>query len=158
VPPGNGKLPAMAVKTRGYAFRVDVAADASRVWRALVDPESLGSWCSPNARLTARAGGLLRASVDRVTELDAHIDVFDPQRRLRLIYLPSDALPAAESAIVDDLILESEANGTIVRVLGSGFPDSKDWDTQYRRLRAGWERALARLKVFVERQLKQEAG
>jgi len=47
-------------------------------------------WCSPNAQIRAQKGGLFRASVDRVTELEAHIDVFDPGRRLRLItYLHS---------------------------------------------------------------------
>ena len=39
----------------------------------------------------------------------AHIDVFLPGRRLRLIHLPSPALPAGDSAIVDDLMLEPRA-------------------------------------------------
>jgi len=89
--------------------------------------------------------------VDRVTELEAHIDVFVPGRRMRLIFLPSPALPATDSAIVMDFILEALPTGTILRVLGSGIPADESWDAQYKRLRAGWERAMARLKVFVER-------
>jgi uncharacterized protein YndB with AHSA1/START domain len=143
----------MAERTRGYAHRVDIMADGQRVWRAFTDPACLTRWCAPDARIRPYAGGSFRASVDRVTELEAHIDVFEAGRRMRLIFLPSEALPATESAIVTDFILEALPAGTILRVLGSGIPSDEAWDTQYKRLRAGWERAMARLKVFVEKGL-----
>jgi hypothetical protein len=91
--------------------------------------------------------------VDRVTELEAHIDVFEFGRRMRLVFLPSAKLPEAETAVVTDFILEALPTGTIVRVLGSGIPGDDAWDTQYKLLRTGWERAIARLKVFVEKGL-----
>ena len=147
----------MSDKPRGYAHRVDIAADANKVWQALTKPEYLTRWCSPTADIKPKAGGLLRASVDRMVELDAHIDVFEPARRLRLIYLPSKELPKAETAIVDDFILDSAAPGTIVRLLGSGIPSTADWDAQYKRLRMGWQAAMTRLKVFVERQMSDNA-
>jgi uncharacterized protein YndB with AHSA1/START domain len=143
----------MGERTRGYAHRVDIEADVSAVWRAFTEPEHLARWCAPGAQVRAKAGGLFRASVDRVTELDAHIDVFEPGRRLRLIYLPSPALPPAESAIVADFIMEGSPEGSIVRVLGSGVPDGAAWDLPYKRMRVGWERAMARLKVYVEKQM-----
>src|SRR5262245_43113152 len=118
----------MADKTRGYAHRVDIAADGERVWRALTDPACLVQWCAPDAHIRPYAGGSFRASVDRVTELDAHIDVFVPGRRMRLIFLPSASLPAADSAIVIDFILEALPTGTILRVLGSGVPGDDSWD------------------------------
>jgi hypothetical protein len=114
-------------------------------------------WCSPAAEIRPRAGGLFRASVDRVTEFEAHIDVFDPPRRLRLIYLPSKELPRADSVMIDDFILDPVSGGTIVRLLGSGVPATLEWDTQYRRLRASWQQALTRLKVCVEKQLNTGA-
>ena len=100
---------------------------------------------------------MFRATVDRVTEMEAHIDVFDPGRRIRLIYLPSPELPPTDGAIVADFIMESAPAGTIVRVLGSGIPDGPGWDLQYKRMRLGWERAMARLKVYVEKQMKEES-
>jgi len=130
-------------------------AETQRVWRALTDPACLTRWCAPDACIRPYAGGSFRASVDRVTELEAHIDVFDAGRRMRLIFLPSATLPESESAIVTDFILEARPAGTIVRVLGSGVPTDEDWDIQYKRLRAGWERAMARLKVFVEKGFDQ---
>jgi uncharacterized protein YndB with AHSA1/START domain len=143
----------MSERVRGYAHRVDIESDVSSVWRAFTEREHLARWCAPGAQIRAKQGGLFRASVDRVTELDAHIDVFDPGRRLRLIYLPSPALPATDSAIVADFIMEGSPSGSIVRVLGSGVPDGTAWDLPYKRMRVGWERAMARLKVYVETQM-----
>jgi uncharacterized protein YndB with AHSA1/START domain len=143
-------------KLRGYAHRVDIAADADKVWLALTNVDHLKRWCSPAADIKARPGGLFRASVDRVVELEAHIDVFEPGRRLRLIYLPSQELPPTNDALVDDFILDSTSPGTIVRLLGSGVPSTADWDAQYKRLRLGWQAAMTRLKVFVERQMNAE--
>jgi uncharacterized protein YndB with AHSA1/START domain len=132
---------------------VDVTAMPQKVWLALTHSEYLSRWCSPAAEIRAKPGGLFRACVDRVVELEAHIDVFDPGRRLRLIYLPSKELPPTEDAIVDDFILEPVEAGTIVRLLGSGIPSTLAWDAQYKRLRVGWQAAMTRLKVFVERQI-----
>jgi uncharacterized protein YndB with AHSA1/START domain len=142
----------MSERERGYAHRIDILADASHVWRALTDAEQLTRWCSPAAVIRARQGGLFRASVDRVTEFEAHIDVFEPERRLRLIYLPSEQLPRADTVMVDDFILDRVPGGTIVRLLGSGVPATPEWDTQYWRLRTSWQQAMTRLKVFVEKQ------
>jgi uncharacterized protein YndB with AHSA1/START domain len=143
----------MSDKARGYAHRVDIVADVEKVWRALTQSENLVRWCSPGADIRARPNGSFRASVDRVTELEAHIDVFEPGRRLRLIYLPCATLPPTDSAIVDDFILDPTPPETILRLLGSGIPSTPEWDMQYKRLRMGWQAAMTRLKVFVERQL-----
>jgi uncharacterized protein YndB with AHSA1/START domain len=146
----------MSDKERGYAHRVDILADAREVWRALTENQQLTQWCSPDADIRARAGGSFRASVDRVTEFEARIDLFEPQRRLRLIYLPARELPRADSVMIDDFILEQVQGGTIVRLLGSGVPATLEWDTQYRRLRMSWQAAMTRLKVFVEKQSRAE--
>jgi uncharacterized protein YndB with AHSA1/START domain len=148
----------MADKLRGYAHRVDVAAEADKVWLALTQADYLRRWCSPAADIKAKPGGLFRASVDRVIELEAHIDVFDPGRRLRLIYLPSPQLPPSDSPIIDDFILDATPKETIVRLLGSGIPGTPEWEQQYRRLRLGWQAAMTRLKVFVERQMSAGAS
>jgi len=143
----------MRDRGRGYAHRVDIAAGTADVWDALTHSEHLSRWCSPGAQIRAQKGGLFRASVDRVTELEAHIDIFEPSRRLRLIYLPSQALPASDDPLVDDFILEAKAPGTVLRLLGSGFPATEEWNKHYQRLRLGWQQALTRLKVFTEKQV-----
>jgi uncharacterized protein YndB with AHSA1/START domain len=148
----------MRERSRGYAHRVDIAAEPAEVWRALTEAEHLVRWCSPGAQIRARQGGLFLASVDRVTELEAHIDIFEPARRLRLIYLPSKALPPTEDPIVDDFILDAQEPGTILRLLGSGIPATEEWNRQHQRLKLGWLQALTRLKVFTENQLGSKAS
>ena len=147
----------MSDRVRGYAHRVDIEGDVPTVWRAFTEGVHLVRWCAPDAQLRPRAGGLFRASVDRVTQMEAHIDVYDPNRRLRLIYLPSPTLPETDTAIVADFILEpatAPATGAILRVLGSGITDGgPQWDTQYKRMKLGWAAALSRLKVYVETQM-----
>lgn len=141
---------AMGEKARGYAHRVDIDADAAVVWRAFTEEPLLARWCCPGIEMQPRQGGLFRARVDRVTELEAHIDVFEPGRRLRLIYLPNPQLPPADSVITDDFLLDAVPDGTIVRLLGSGIPATPAWEAQYLRLRTGWQQALNRLKIILE--------
>ena len=148
----------MSLHTRGYAHRVDVQASAAAVWAALTSTEELRQWCSPEAYIVAREGGLLRVAVDRSLELEAHIDVFLPPRRLRLIYLPSADLPEAQTAVVEDFMLDDSSGVmTVVRLLGSGYPAEEGWDALYLRMRTAWERALPRLKVLVERNISRSS-
>jgi uncharacterized protein YndB with AHSA1/START domain len=153
----------MSDRVRGYAHRVDIEVGVEAVWQALTDSAQLARWCSPEAQVRGRPGGLFRASVDRVTEFEAHIDVFEPGRRLKLIYLPSPGVPRTASVMTDDFILDAVPGGTIVRLLGHGIPADPEWETQYLRLRTGWQQALARLKVLLEhpasgKQLQQKKG
>ena len=147
----------MAGKLRGYAHRIDIAADTMRVWRAFTEPKALARWCAPGSAIRPRSGGSFRASVDRISTIDAHIDVFDAGRRLRLIHLERPDLPSRDLTLIDDFLLEADGQGTIVRLLGSGFPEDPAWDPYYLRMRAGWERALARLKVYLEKHMDKEA-
>jgi uncharacterized protein YndB with AHSA1/START domain len=147
----------MAQQTRGYAHRVDIRAAITEVWQSLVDPARLARWYAPQARVDAREGGSFWVRIDAELTREAHIDVYQPPRRLRLIYMPSPELPSDETVIVDDFMLHSEAVApekggalTILRVLGSGIPEGQEWNPLYLRLRTGWERGLLRLKASLE--------
>ena len=143
----------MSVRTRGYAHRVDIEAPPSRVWSALIEPALLSRWLGPNAVVKPRAGGRFAATLDPGIEREALIDVYEPNRRLRLVYLAPPQLPAFDGAVVDDYLIEPEAAMTIVRLLGSGIPEGKLWDGYYMKLRTNSERALARLKMLMERKV-----
>lgn len=144
---------AMRNKTRAYSARVDIEAPAARVWRALTDNAALARWLSPRARCTARRGGSFTASLDRQHDFTAHIDVFEEARRLRLVHMPPIEVPPFDGAIVDDIVIATQGDKTILRVLGSGFPRDEPYGRFYMVRQIGWRRALARLKVFLEKNM-----
>jgi len=155
----------MAGGTRGYAQRVDIRVDIEVVWKALLDPVTLALWHAPGARIDAREGGLYYLRHGDGLEREAHIDVFLPPRRLRLIYMPMAGLPDEGAVIVEDFLLDRDPTAartagveavTILRLMGSGIPEGSQWHSTYVALRRGWERALLRLTVLLERPPERE--
>jgi uncharacterized protein YndB with AHSA1/START domain len=138
--------------TRGYAHLVEIDVPVGRVWRALTDPGLIRIWSGQEAEIDPRKGGLYRLGQRNSDSREAHIDIFDVNRRLRLIYLKGGNWPPCDSAVVDDFILDvRKGEGTAsLRLLGSGVPESAAWDKTYVRLRMGWERLMARIKVTLE--------
>jgi len=141
----------VADRTRGYAHRIDVRAPVLLLWRGLIEPELLLQWYGPGARIDAKTGGSYVVRADRDLQREAHIDVFDVGRRLRLIYMTPHDLPPTDSVMVDDFILDTERDTAVLRLLGFGIPADVAWNDYYTRLRGGWGQALARLKVCVEK-------
>jgi uncharacterized protein YndB with AHSA1/START domain len=138
--------------TRGYAHLVEVDVPVARVWRALTDARLVRVWSGQEAEIDPRKGGLYRVGKRHDGGREAHIDVFEENRRLRLIYLNGPGLPSGDSAVVDDFLLDvRKGEGTTsLRLLGSGVPESPDWDQTYVRMRMAWERFMARIKVTLE--------
>ena len=138
--------------TRGYAHLVEIDVPVARVWRALIDPALIRVWSAQEAEIDARQGGFYRLGKRNAGGREAHIDIFDVIRRLRLIYLADRDAPSGDSAVVDDFLLDArKGDGTAsLRLLGSGVPDAPAWDKQYVRMRMNWERFLARIKVTLE--------
>jgi uncharacterized protein YndB with AHSA1/START domain len=138
--------------TRGYAHLVEIDVPVARVWRALTDPGLIRIWSGAEAEIDARKGGLYRLGLRHEDNREAHIDIFDVNRRLRLIYLRGSNWPPGDSALVDDFIMDvRKGQGTAsLRLLGSGVPESAAWDRTYMRIRMGWERFMARIKVTLE--------
>nr|PZN63077.1 MAG: hypothetical protein DIU62_11530 [Pseudomonadota bacterium] len=141
---------AMPLKTRGFAQRIDIDAPPPRVWLALCGPTLLPQWLGEDARIRPQRGGTWSGTIAPGLTRHAMIDVFDPPRRLRLIYLPPDDLSAFDGAVADDILLEEVNGRTIVRLLCSGMPDLPEWNAHFVRVRMASERALARLKNLVE--------
>jgi hypothetical protein len=144
----------VAEATRGYAHRIDVQAPLDELWRSMVEPGRLALWYARGVRTDARAGGNYELPHERGVYRVAHIDVFDPGRRLRLIYMAVPQFPPCESVIVDDFIFGTEGGNAVLRLLGSGVPHDEAWDVLYARIRNDWGRALARLKVLTEREAR----
>jgi uncharacterized protein YndB with AHSA1/START domain len=143
-------IPMPPVRTRGYAHHVEIAAPVAQVWQALTVAPLIVRWYGARAIVEPRVGG--RFFVERAERgaRDAQIDVFEPNRRLRLVYLRVPGAPHSDTALVDDFLLDRRGPATVLRVLGSGVPDTPDWDALYMRLRLGWPILLRELRGLLE--------
>jgi uncharacterized protein YndB with AHSA1/START domain len=148
----------VADRSRGYAVRLEVAAPATRIWTALTATKLLSEWFAPSAEIDARAAGSFKVTLENGAELHAHIDVFTPPSRLRLIYLPQPELPASDSVIVDDFMIDGKAGSpTRISLLGSGFPREFEYAEYFQLAQTSWTRALNRMKILLERPVRVKA-
>jgi uncharacterized protein YndB with AHSA1/START domain len=140
----------MAFKTRGFAHRIDIAVAPPKVWSVLCGPTLLPLWAGAGARIKPQKGGHWSVTPAPGLQREAIIDVFDPPRRLRLIFLTPPDLPVFDGAVVEDVLLDTEGTNTVLRLLASGVPDLPEWTPYYGKVRMSAERGLARLKVLCE--------
>src|SRR5450631_530604 len=68
--------------TRGYAHLVEIDVPVARVWRALTEPGLIRIWSGQEAEIDARKGGSYRLGNPKDGGREAHIDVFEVNRRL----------------------------------------------------------------------------
>jgi hypothetical protein len=73
------------------------------------------------------------------------------------VYLKLPGSPPSNSALVDDFLLDSKNSSAVLRVLGSGIPDTPEWDPIYARLRLGWPILFRQLRLMLEDDHKQHA-
>jgi uncharacterized protein YndB with AHSA1/START domain len=142
----------MVDRSRGYAVRLEIAAPPALIWSALTESPLITEWSRHAADIDARPSGRFKIKADVDFEREAHIDVFMPPSRLRLIYLPQPELGDIESVIVDDFIIDGKPGRlTRLSLLGSGFPREFEFADFFQRVHTGWIKALNRMKVGVER-------
>ncbi|HUO96281.1 MAG TPA: SRPBCC domain-containing protein [Steroidobacteraceae bacterium] len=147
----------MTKKARGYAQFVEIRQPPKRVFAAFEDPAQLAAWYAKEASIEPRKGGRLCVKLGNGKVRDATIDVWDPGRRLRLIYMPDPTLPASVTGpIVEDVLFDVKDGKTVVRILGNGVPGEREWDTHFVALRRGWAYWLHSLKRFLEADLPPE--
>jgi uncharacterized protein YndB with AHSA1/START domain len=126
---------------------IEIHASAAAVWKALTDADALANWLTESARVEPAAGGLYRVSFGDGAELEAHIEEWQPGRRLRLVpHLPTGAEP-----IVEEYLLEERGEVTVLRLVTSGIPDSPSWDGFLEGTRKGRWLALLGLRHWLER-------
>lgn len=141
----------MAERTRGYALRFEVAARPEVVWQMLTDQKQIGRWHLQGMDVDARPGGSYRIRLDGDLEREAHIDLFQPPNRLRLVYMRQKELGEYDSVLVDDFLIDSPDGKTSrICVMGSGFQHSYEVAGFFQRVQASWNQSLNRLKVVAE--------
>jgi len=141
---------------RGYLQTLRCQAPLDQLWRALLLPEAVRLWHAEEAWIDARPGGSYRYRSRLFGTRQAHIDAFEPGRRLRLVYDPNPAWPPpGDSVIIEDFLLDTRGEGGArmqaqLRILGSGVPADPAWNGVHRRLQAGWAVAFSYLQRCLD--------
>lgn len=140
----------MRLAQRGYVQTLRSKAPPEAIWRALVDPVALAAWGAQRANVDGRVGGRYSVHARLLGQREAHIDVFEPNRRLRLILEPAPNWPpTGDEVIVEDFMIDSNGAESVLRLIGSGVPGASEWDATLKRLRSGWAVSFADLRQHL---------
>lgn len=135
---------------RGYVQTLRCKAPADAVWRALVEPSEMVAWCAEHAQVDGGVGGHYAVRARLFGQREAHIDAWEPHRRLTLILHRAPDWPAAgNEVIIEDFLIDSNGQETVLRLMGSGVPSDGEWDATLRRLRSAWAVAFVELRKHL---------
>jgi uncharacterized protein YndB with AHSA1/START domain len=138
----------MKRQARGYMQAFETPASAAALWRALTDAAALRIWYATEAVVEPRLGGRYTVSSRLFGLRDATIEQFEPAMRLQLLYDASPEWPPlAESALIEDFLIDERKGQRTIRVVGSGIPPGEEWERMLVRLRTGWALAFAQLQM-----------
>jgi uncharacterized protein YndB with AHSA1/START domain len=132
--------------TRTVEREVTIAADAAAVWKALTEADELVRWFPLDARVKPGAGGSVWMSWQELYEGESEIDIWEPERHLRLRFPRHGPLVMAT-----DYHLQARGGSTVLRVVTSGFGSGADWDVMYGGVSRGWDFELISLAHYLER-------
>jgi uncharacterized protein YndB with AHSA1/START domain len=146
----TGAAAAGAAGTRSASYEVPIDAAPDVVWQALTDPQELERWFPLTARVTPGPGGSFSLRWrDRHSGDDWRVLTWESGRHLSL-GMPKPAGAPAPDHIVNDFVLASQGEGTILRVVASGFDPEAEWDAFFNGVRRGWRFELGSLKHYLE--------
>lgn len=141
--------PTAATRSASGEVRIDATPD--RVWRALTEARELERWFPLHAKVSPGPGGSLSMSWGNEFTEAMPIETWDSPRHLRT------AWPwGGGTAVVTDYYLSADGEGTLLRVVTSGFSDDPTWDAWVEGTNRGWAFELRSLKHYLERQDGQD--
>ncbi|MGH9804259.1 MAG: SRPBCC family protein, partial [Candidatus Acidiferrales bacterium] len=127
---------------------IEIDAPLDAVWKALTDGEELARWFPLAARVTPGPGGSIWMSWGSPWEGEAKIEIWEPERRLRLTEPPPrpDSIPVAL-----EYTLETRGGKTVL-LLVQTFGTGDDWEEEYfDSTSRGWQFMFANLRHYLER-------
>jgi uncharacterized protein YndB with AHSA1/START domain len=145
--------------TRAFEMTIEIAVPADAVWQAITSAEDLLRWFPTEAHVTPGAGGKWLISWDGNWPWNMQIEIWEPDRRLRLVDTnsrPYDARGEAVNTsvaplpIAIDWYLEARGGSTSLRLVHSGFGRGSAWDDEFEGVSMGWLLELNGLKHYLE--------
>jgi uncharacterized protein YndB with AHSA1/START domain len=132
-----------------------IAAPVERVWALLTEAEHLAQWFGDaGAEIDLRPGGAMALHFDGHGTVHGRIVDVEPQRRFAYRWGPSSELTTENSTLVE-FTLQADGDGTLVRVVESGF-DALEASMGEKAQQAesngrGWEAMLGQLSDYATR-------
>ena len=143
-------------RTRSHSHEIEIDVPIERVWKAISDAEEITRWFSEEAKVTPGEGGHFWVSWGQGQSGASRIEIWEPERRLRLANLPAEnefgpeaARPTLKIPIVEEYTLTSRGNRTVLRLVHSNIPDSPDWDGFYDGTNRGWDMFFLGLRHYL---------
>jgi uncharacterized protein YndB with AHSA1/START domain len=141
-----------------HETRVEIDAPIEEVWKALTEANEIARWFAPKMTVEPGAGGSVTADWGPGMEWKNAIEVWEPNRHLRLVETRDHFIGAPEvqekmepCRLVQDYYLEGQGGKTVLRMVHSGFGTSSNWIQEYEGTRDGWAACFLRLKHLLER-------
>ena len=137
-------------------IRIEAPVDV--VWRLLTERAHIVQWFGDDVQLDLRTGG-----TGRLGSYDISIEAVDPLRRFAFRWLyPAGSMPNSRNSTLVEFTLSSEAAGTRLRVVESGF-DQIDWSDAEKAHEVdshtrGWRECFVRLGSLASRHAGSEVG
>lgn len=142
--------------TRSHSHEIEIDAPIEQVWRALTDAEELTRWFAEEARITPGEGGSYWVSWGEGQAGISKIEIWEPERRLRLANLhgqsdfgPEAAKQSMKSPIIEEYTLTSREGKTVLRLVHSNIPNSAEWDGFYEGTDKGWDMFFLGLRHYI---------
>lgn len=150
-----------APETRSIVQEIEIDAPIEAVWKAITEAKEITRWLSEEARVTPGVGGNYWVSWGEGQAGDSSIEVWEPGRRLRLRNLPAkkaedpctqyDEQAAQSTTMIQEFTIESRGGKTVLRLVDSGIPDSKEWEGFYDGKTRGWDMFFRGLRHYLEK-------
>lgn len=142
---------------RAHETRVVIDRPIQEVWKAITDAKEMARWFAGEMTVEPGVGGFVLAEFCPGMEWKTMIEVWEPDRHLRLTenregVMSASGLEEVREAcrLVEDFYLQAEGGKTILRLVHSGFGASKAWDDEYEGTQGGWPICFFRLKQGLE--------
>jgi uncharacterized protein YndB with AHSA1/START domain len=145
--------------SRAFEMTIEVAVSPDALWQAITEPLEVTRWFASHAEIQPGTGGRWMTSWDGNWPWNMDIEIWEPNRHLRLIDRqgrPYDAKGEAVNTsvaplpIAIDWYLEARGGSTRLRLVHSGFGRGGAWDDEYEGVSVGWPLELNGLKHYLE--------
>jgi uncharacterized protein YndB with AHSA1/START domain len=122
-----------------------VAAAPERVYHAFTDKQALETWFVTDAEIDLRPGGVFNLHWKENT-VPGEIVELDPPRRF--VFTWDDGPQYGITTCAVEFI--PHGDGTLLRLMHTGFGAGANWDSLYEGVRGGWSMELEHLRRWLE--------